>query len=75
VYGDDSNLNSTTLQKCLKIDGIGKFSYINIEDNNKVFDFGKVYIGDEIEYPFNIINYSNVYIYHFSLLSINSFNI
>eukprot|EP00833_Pecoramyces_ruminatium_P004966 jgi/Orpsp1_1/1178998/evm.model.c7180000067523.1 len=60
VYGDDSNLNSTTLQKCLKIDGIGKFSYISIEDNIKDFDFGDVYIGDEIEYPFNIVNYSNV---------------
>ncbi|ORX76894.1 hypothetical protein BCR32DRAFT_295949 [Anaeromyces robustus] len=60
VYGDDSNLNLTTLQKCLKIDGIGKFSYINIENNVKEFDFGEAYIGEEMEYPFNIVNYSNV---------------
>jgi len=60
VFGDDSNLNSTTLQRCLKIDGTGKFSYICIEENTKNFDFGEVYIGDEMEYPFNIVNYSNV---------------
>ncbi|ORX51756.1 hypothetical protein BCR36DRAFT_287578 [Piromyces finnis] len=60
VFGDDTSLNYTTLQKCLKIDGIGKFSYINIEGDTRDFDFGDVYIGNEIEYPFNIVNYSNV---------------
>jgi hypothetical protein len=60
VYGDESDLNSTTLQKCFKIDGIGKFSYINIEENIRDFDFGEIYIGNEVEYPLNIVNYSNV---------------
>jgi len=55
-------LNSTTLQKCFKIDGIGKFSYINIEENIRDFDFGEIYIGNEVEYPLNIVNYSNVFI-------------
>ena len=40
--------------------GIGKYSYLAIEGNNKTFDFGEVYVGKSAERKFILENHSAV---------------
>lgn len=48
------------MKKTFKLNGIGKYSHLTIEGNNKEFDFGNVFVGKNAERSFVLQNSSMV---------------
>ena len=60
AFGDKSRWEKSKVLQALKVSGIGKYSHINIQGNQKTFVFGDVFVGKSLERKFVLENPSIV---------------
>ncbi|KAJ3030918.1 UNVERIFIED_CONTAM: hypothetical protein HDU68_007279 [Siphonaria sp. JEL0065] len=59
-FGDKSQWEKSKVTQSLTVYGIGKYSHISIEGNNREFNFGDVFVGKSLEKKFTLVNHSSV---------------
>ena len=68
VFGDKARWEKTKCVQPMKISGLGKFSFISIENDCKFFDFESVFVGKSASKTFVLQNPSLVGYYSFNFI-------